>query len=132
MNEPIHTNTNKLPADRTAVSLDTLHKRKKENMNTKQILQFIVDSCETLRTFDAWYERDENGKPTGWHMHCKHGTNIGHPWGRDYLCPMCEDGMSDKEYELRCLIATQESILESYREILLNELGKKESERSQK
>lgn len=32
MNEPIHTNTNKLPADRTAVSLDTLHKRKESEM----------------------------------------------------------------------------------------------------
>jgi len=38
MNEPIHTNNNKLPADRTAVSLDTSHKRKESEMTDKTLL----------------------------------------------------------------------------------------------
>ena len=31
--------------------------------------------------------------------YCKHGTDVGHAWGRDILCPACEDGMTDTEYD---------------------------------
>ncbi len=31
--------------------------------------------------------------------YCKHGTFIGNPYGADYMCGWCEDGVSDQEYE---------------------------------
>lgn len=30
---------------------------------------------------------------------CKHGTFIGDPYGPDYLCGWCEDGVSDADFE---------------------------------
>ncbi len=32
---------------------------------------------------------DHGNRPVGY---CKHGTYVGHPWGPDYLCGMCENG----------------------------------------
>lgn len=30
--------------------------------------------------------------------YCEHGTFIGNPFGGDYMCGWCEDGVSMKEY----------------------------------
>ncbi len=33
-------------------------------------------------------------------MYCKHGTNIGNPYGADLMCGFCEDGTTETEFEL--------------------------------
>jgi len=33
-------------------------------------------------------------------FYCKHGTFIGNPFGGDYLCSWCEDGISDEDFAL--------------------------------
>tara|TARA_R100001443_G_scaffold12542_1_gene22239 strand:- start:2882 stop:3844 length:963 start_codon:yes stop_codon:yes gene_type:complete len=51
MNEPVHTNNNKLPADRTAVSLDTSHKRKESEMTQKDKLTTVADLKRWLHDY---------------------------------------------------------------------------------
>lgn len=40
-------------------------------------------------------EEEEFNNPD---FHCEHGTFIGNPYGGDYLCHWCEDGISIEDY----------------------------------
>lgn len=74
MNESIHTNTNKLPADRTAVSLDTSHERKESEMTELELLRealfYIADFDHESDETPQWFkqmqldESDEDRKKT--------------------------------------------------------------------
>ena len=63
MNEPVHTNTNKLPADRTAVSVDTSHERKESEMTELELLRealfYIADFNHESDETPQWFKQME-------------------------------------------------------------------------
>lgn len=64
----------------------------------------------------------EDGEPKGWRTdynvsYCKHGTNLGTPYGADYLCGYCEDGIEDDELRKRTFRLRTEDLLEQYRSL---------------
>ena len=41
---------------------------------------------------------------------CKHGRFIGSWWGPDYMCGLCEDGVTDEEYAEICAREEQQAL----------------------
>lgn len=41
---------------------------------------------------------EESGKLDNPLYYCKHGTFIGDPYGPDYMCWACEEGLTDEEW----------------------------------
>lgn len=84
------------------------------------------------RSLDRWSKEHynvwpnmEDGEPKGWRTDytrfCKHGTNIGHPYGPDLMCGPCEDGMSNREYELRVAVEYLDDMVNEY-QLLVQDL----------
>ena len=59
-----------------------------------------------------------DGRPKGWKTdytrYCKHGTNVGDPYGPDYLCGYCEDGTPDEVLEYKTYINRLEQVVENW------------------
>jgi hypothetical protein len=51
---------------------------------------------EELRA-EAQRIRDWERDPDEAHYVCRHGTDLGHPWGPDYMCGTCEQFGQDEE-----------------------------------
>lgn len=64
-----------------------------------KLMQRALKEIKQIKADRAEWEEDR--RTNGWtsrNPYCVHGTYIGDPYGADYMCGACEDGMTDHEW----------------------------------
>jgi hypothetical protein len=65
-----------------------------------------------------------DGQPKGWRTdyarYCKHGTNLGDPYGADHLCGHCEDGTPNEVLEDKAYIHRLEKVIQNWEALALD------------
>tara|TARA_R100000700_G_scaffold33891_1_gene41777 strand:- start:450 stop:878 length:429 start_codon:yes stop_codon:yes gene_type:complete len=89
---------------------------------TEAFLKVISYKNDLMKT-PIW-DNMVDGKPKGWRTdytrYCKHGTNVGDPYGPDYLCGYCEDDTPDQVLEDKAYMLRLEQVAENWEAFALD------------
>lgn len=94
-----------------------------ENDTIKEAFLKVISYKDDLMKTPIW-DNMVDGRPKGWKTdytrYCKHGANIGDPYGPDYLCGYCEDGTPDEVLEHETHINRLAQVIENWEAFALD------------
>jgi len=89
---------------------------------TEAFLKVIKYRNELMK--EPIWDNVVDGRPKGWRTdytrYCKHGTNVGDPYGPDYLCGYCEDGTPNEVLEQITYVNRLEQVIENWEAFALD------------